>query len=200
MRIWIMAAAVLALLSGCGGGSSISNDGSESRIGEPEPYEAPAISESEKQAYLDAINDARSHQQDCGSEGIKDPAPALSWNDKLYRAAYEHSRDLAESNTWSHDGSGTSSDWTAQVQGLEYSTFRDRIENNGYTSWSRIGENITAGTDRDTARKAVEAWLQSDGHCANLMDPDYTEVGMAHYRKDGSDYTHYWTQDLGTPQ
>ena len=191
---------LLLLAVGCGGGggaSTVSNG--EPVITDPVPIEAPVLSDEEKQTYLDAINDARSRQQDCGSKGVYDPAPALSWSDELYKAAYEHDRDMVETDMYplSHDGSGTEYDWTAQEQGLEYSTFEDRIENNGYLDWQTIGENIAAGTNMDSARKAVEAWLDSDGHCANLMNPNYTEVGMAHIGKSGTYYTHYWTQDFG---
>jgi uncharacterized protein YkwD len=197
---WIVLGALMVALAGCGGGGGASavSDGSEG-IANPDPIDAPELSESEKEAYLEAINDARSQQQDCGEEGSYGPADPLEWSDELYKAAYEHDRDMVETDMvpLSHDGSGTEYDYTARVQGLEHSTFRDRIENNGYTGWRRIGENIAAGTTMDTARKAVEAWLESDGHCANLMNPDYKEVGMAHVEKEGAHYTHYWTQDFG---
>jgi uncharacterized protein YkwD len=198
-----MAVGVALMFSGCGGGgaSMVNEDsnGSTRAITEPIPIEAPVLSDDEKESYLKAINDARSQRQDCGEEGVFDPAPPLQWNEDLYKAAYEHDRDMVETDMHplSHDGSGTEYDHTAQEQGLEYSTFRDRIENNGYTNWKTIGENIAAGTTMDTAEKAVQAWLASDGHCANLMNPDYRDVGMAHIEKEGAYYTHYWTQDFG---
>jgi len=195
---------VLALVA-CGGGSS--SGGSSSGSGgsgsgggsTSNPYPAPVLPDATKQAYLDVINNARGSQQDCHTEGIKPAVPALLWNDKLYSAAYEHSYDLAESNTASHDGSGTDSDWTGMDLRGKKSTYIERVENNGY-AWSSIGENIAMGTNHDTAQKAIDAWLASDGHCANLMSPNYTEVGMAHYEKAGSDYTHYWTQEFGKPR
>ncbi len=161
-------------------------------------YDAPSIDEETKQTYLDVINNARASTQDCGEYGIKSAVPALTWDNALYKAAYEHSEDLAESDTFSHDGSGTESDWTTQVQELESgSTMRDRIENNGYTNWTKIGENIAAGSLRDTAQEVIDAWIESDGHCKNLMNPDYKNVGMGHVEKDESTYIHYWTQNFG---
>lgn len=160
--------------------------------------DAPIIDSTTKQVYLDAINNARALNQDCGENGIKPAVSALVWSDTLYKAAYEHSEDLAESNTFSHDGSGTDSDWTAQVLDLgRGSKFNERIENNGYTDWRTISENIAAGTYRDTAQEAVDAWIESDGHCANLMNPAFKEVGMGHVEKSDSTYTHYWTQNFG---
>lgn len=161
-------------------------------------FDAPIIDNIVKQAYLDAINNVRASAQDCGTGGMKPAVSALVWNDALYRAAYEHSEDLAESDTLSHDGSGTASDWTAQIKNLSRgSTALERIENNGYINWNLIGENITAGTNQDLVEEAIAAWLASDIHCANLMNPIYKDVGMGHVEKSSSLYTHYWTQDFG---
>ncbi|WP_350340809.1 CAP domain-containing protein, partial [Escherichia coli] len=44
--------------------------------------------------------------------------------------------------------------------------------------YQQIGENIAAG--RDTARKVVDGWLDSPGHCATLMNPDFRELGAAY--------------------
>ena len=164
-------------------------------------HTVPILSDDEKQEYLDAINMARSETQDCGVHGTYDPAPPLEWSDALYKAAYEHAQDMVKSNTFSHDGSGERSDWTAQYLGLERgSTMKERIEHNAYKNWKHIGENITAGTYRDTAQEAVDSWLNSDGHCANLMNPDFTEVGLAHVYGADTKYSHYWSQELGSRQ
>lgn len=149
-----------------------------------------------KQKYLDTINQARSQTQDCGYKGIKAPVAALKWNDKLYDAAHMHSNDLAETDTFSHTGSGTQSDLAAwQVHPNVGSTVKERIEYAGYV-WSRYGENISAGYD--TVESAMVAWLDSPGHCSNIMNTDFKEVGMALVTKDGSKYYYYWTQDFGT--
>jgi len=158
--------------------------------------EASTELDATKQKYLDAINQARSQTQDCGYKGIKAPAPALKWNDKLYDAAYMHSNDLAETDTFSHTGSGTKSDLAAQkLHPNVGSTVKERIEYTGYI-WSRYGENIAAGYD--TIESTMIAWLDSPGHCANIMNPNFKEVGMALVTKDGSKYYYYWTQDFGT--
>ena len=149
-----------------------------------------------KQKYLDAINKARSETQDCGSEGIKSPVAALKWNDKLYDSAHMHSNDLAETDTFSHTGSGTQSDIAAwQVHPNIGSTIKERIEYTGYT-WSRYGENIAAGYG--TLESTMIAWLDSPGHCSNIMNPNFKEVGMALVIKTDSQYYDYWTQDFGT--
>lgn len=176
----------------------VSSEDESILLSDASPYDIPAIDESPQQVYLDAINSARAVQQDCGVYGIKDPVPALAWSDALYKAAYEHSQDMAESDTFSHDGSGTESDWTAQVLNLERgSTMSDRVGNNGYTNWNTLAENIAAGSTRDTAQEVIDAWIDSDGHCLNLMNPAFKDVGMGHAEKYDSAYTHYWTQNFG---
>jgi uncharacterized protein YkwD len=161
--------------------------------------EAPVVSNVSnalKSKYLDAINAARAEVQDCGAEGVFDSAPALVWNDRLGNAAYEHSFDMALSDTFSHTGSGTDSDMTAQSNEAKHgSTFRERIEHNGYVDYHTIGENIAAGFE--TPKEVVNAWLKSSHHCANLMNPDFSEVGMAFIEKADTKYTQYWSQEFG---
>ncbi len=156
------------------------------------------ISTELKNEYLLEINKARSMPQDCGSEGIFYEAVALTWNDKLYQAAYEHSYDLATTNTFSHSGSGEATDITG-VQLGKKSTAKERIEAYGY-QYSLIGENIASGTNSSTAKKVVAQLMKSAGHCANIMNPKYREVGMAMSKNSASTYTYYWTQNFGTPK
>jgi uncharacterized protein YkwD len=152
-----------------------------------------------KQAYLDLINEARSEGRECGEYGYFPAVDALTWNEKLYSAAYEHSQDMAQSDTFSHTGSGEVSDLTAQtLHPGEGSRVGERIEYNGYTDWQRYGENIAAGTVMDEAVEAMEGWLESPGHCANIMKAEFKEVGMAVYYNENSHYRYYWTQDFGT--
>jgi uncharacterized protein YkwD len=200
IRVFSSIAVGLFILNGCGTGKSFANASPDNNSAvNSNPYPAPSVSENTKEEYLRTINEARTKQQDCGSKGIKPAAPALIWSEKLYKAAYEHSNDMAESNTFSHDGSGTDSDWTGMDLGGKHSTFIERIENNSYI-YSAAGENITAATNRNTAQKAIDSWIASDGHCANLMNPAFTEVGMAHIEKFGTTYIHYWTQNFGKSQ
>lgn len=158
----------------------------------------PVLNEVTIAAYLAAINQARATQQDCGSRGVFPATTPLAWNDKLYKAAYQHSNDLATSNTFSHSGSGTASDWTGTALGRP-SSMVDRIESYEY-DWQSLGENIAAGTNTDTPEKVIQQWLDSDGHCANLMNTRYTEIGMAMVKNTNATYTHYWTQNFGTPR
>ena len=158
----------------------------------------PDLSEALKRVYLNAINQARGESQDCGEAGFFEATTPLKWNNKLYAAAYEHMQDLIKSKTFAHEGSGTESDWTGYALGKK-STFVERIENHGY-QWSRLAENLGGGTQLDEAEEMVQGWLESDHHCANLMNPNFTEVGMVMLKDDKAKYTHYWGQEFGTPK
>ncbi len=150
-----------------------------------------------QQELLDAINKARSVQRDCypndDSRGVVGPSPRLYWNDDLYASALEHSTDLAKSDTFSHYGSGTEYDLTGNGKP---SIFYERIVANGYINYYSVGENIAGG--QQTLEEVMEAWLASPGHCANIMSPNYTEVGVALVIESESTYGTYWTQNFGS--
>ena len=163
-----------------------------------DPQQIPAISSATIQEYLSVINAARAEARDCGNHGSFPAADPVTWSTQLYKAAYEHSQDLSTSNTFDHLGSGTISDWTGYPQNKQ-SVFSERITNHGYV-WARISENLSAGTYWDTAQEAVDSWIGSPGHCANLMDSGVTEVGMALSINTNAAYVHYWTQNFGRPR
>ena len=144
---------------------------------------------------LKAINEARSVARDChDGNGLVSAAPALTWNEDLYASAYEHSYDLAESNTFSHYGSGTTTDITGSNNN-KASYFNERIRANGYVGYRTIGENIAGG--QATIQEAVTAWLASPAHCTNIMNPNFKEIGVAVVTNSSSEYGIYWTQSFG---
>jgi uncharacterized protein YkwD len=146
---------------------------------------------------LQALNMARGVARDCHDGlGVVGPSRALRWNDELYASAYEHSSDLAQSNTFSHLGSGTEFDITGANSGGEKSQFFERIESNGYTNYYTLGENIAGGQENIT--EAMEAWLESPAHCTNIMNDKFEEVGIAVVVAEDTTFEIYWTQNFGT--
>ena len=159
----------------------------------PLPHNAPRLDTGTKARYLSAVNQMRAEPRRCGGK-IYRAAQPLQWSDKLYRAAYEHSKDMAACCYFSHSGSGKTSDWTAKVQQLgKCSSFVNRIENNGYTKYRGVAENIAYGSY--TFDKVMQQWIHSEGHCANIMNPKFTEFGMAKVKS--ADGRYYWTQNFG---
>lgn len=137
-------------------------------------------SASEGQQLLALINDARAKPHQCGSQSFNATTP-LAWNALLASAADGHSRDMANKNYFDHK------DRDGYMPG-------DRAELAGYIA-RQVGENIAAG--QDSARKVVDAWLASPGHCANLMNPQSRELGAGYATDPKSDGGIYWTAMMG---
>ena len=110
----------------------------------------------------------------------------LKLNAKLTKAADNHSDSMAEDDFFSHTGTDGSS-------------VGDRVANNGY-EYSTVGENIAAG--QTTAEAVVQAWMDSPGHRANILNANYTEIGIGYEFLENDtgtvNYNHYWTQVFGT--
>ena len=136
-------------------------------------------------SLLSRINQVRARGADCGADGVFGAAAPLAWNDRLTLAAEGHSQDMAAKNFFSH----TSADGR---------TLADRINASGYV-WSSVGENIAAGYAGVNA--VMDGWIASPGHCANLMNAGFAEVGVVCVPGIAGDtYPTYWTMDLGRPR
>lgn len=59
--------------------------------------------------------------------------------------------------------------------------------------YSTVGENIAAG--QNTPEDVVDSWMNSSGHRANILNPDFTNIGVGCYT--ASDGWIYWTQLFG---
>jgi len=137
--------------------------------------------QAEGQKLLEQLNAARAQPRQCGGQAFAATAP-LAWNAVLGGVAQEHSREMANNNYFDHK------DRDGRTPG-------DRAELAGY-SGQQVGENIAAG--QDTVQKVVAGWLASPGHCANLMNPQFRELGAAYGLDPKSDAGIYWTALLGT--
>jgi uncharacterized protein YkwD len=142
---------------------------------------APGWAELEEQV-LAIVNEVRAQGASCGSAGMFGPAPALTMNPELRCAARVHSADMAARDFFEHDNPSGETPW-------------DRMAQAGYTSYSTAGENIAAGSP-DAAGTMMQ-WMGSDGHCSNIMNPGFTELGVGY--STGGAYGHLWTQDFAAP-
>jgi len=139
---------------------------------EPEQIDALAL-----------INQARSISRQCGDKVFNAVSP-VTWNEVLYEAALKHSNDMATLNFFNHTGSN----------GYNAGT---RIVEAGY-NWKVYMENIAAG--QKTVHSVVDGWLNSPGHCANIMNPSITEIGLAYMKNTASTYGIYWTLNGAAPK
>lgn len=134
----------------------------------------PAFSEynDKKSEFLELINRYRQEN------GI---AP-LKISNTLTKAAQLHSEDMANQNYFSHTS-------------LDGRTFVDRMRQTGYKYNTWLGENIAAGYD--TAQSVFDAWKNSPGHNANMLNPDFVVIGIGIAYNSSSTYCWYWTTDFG---
>ncbi len=132
-------------------------------------------------ALINAHNEARAVGRTCGSTWYN-PVPPLRWDCRLGQASHVHSTDMATNNFFSHTGSDGSSPF-------------DRMRREGY-QFRTAGENIGAGYR--TVEAAVNGWLNSAGHCSNIMNPNFQDMGAARVDSANSTYRIYWTVGFGT--
>jgi len=163
----------------------VSNSGQDWRIVLARPLLSSGLGDwqTEGKQLLNLINAARTQPRQCGPQAFTATTP-LSWSDTLANAANSHTRNMANGNFFDH------LDHDGRTPG-------DRAELAGYSA-RNIGENIAAGLD--TPRKVVDGWLASPGHCANLMNPQFRELGAAYAMDPKSDAGIYWTGVFGTQQ
>jgi uncharacterized protein YkwD len=166
---WRVGAALLGMSLGIGAHAADAVVGRESR----KTIEARVV---------ELVNAARSKPRRCGRERFG-AVSALSVSGKLDAAAAAHARDMARKNYFDHRGSDGSQP-------------KDRVLRAGYEP--RIsGENIALGPE--SAEEVVAGWLDSPGHCANIMDARFQQigVGLATGKKRGKIY---WVQTFGAPR
>lgn len=131
---------------------------------------------------VELVNDARRKSRRCGSEKFA-AAPPLSASRQLSDAAAAHARDMARKKYFDH-------------RGPDGSQPRDRVKRAGYQS-KLTGENIALGPE--TAEEVVAGWLESPGHCANIMEPRFRNIGVGIATGRGRGQI-YWVQTFGSPR
>lgn len=92
---------------------------------------------------------------------------------------------------------------TAALRAAECSVSFSHTRPNGepcYTAYPSglylAGENIAAGTATDTAEEVVNLWMNSPGHRANILNPDYTTMSVGMVYVSGTRYGYYWSQNF----
>lgn len=115
---------------------------------------------------LTLVNNERSKQ------GLK----PLTLSAKLTEVATEKAKDMAVNNYFSH---------TSPTYGSPF----DMMKKFG-VSYKSAGENIAAG--QKTPAEVMQAWLNSSGHRANILNSSYTELGVGYYKGSKT----YWVQQF----
>lgn len=106
----------------------------------------------------------------------------LAWNENLVLASALHACETAALGVISHQGqNGTSPAQRAQAAGYAY---------------GMIAENLGLGFQ--SARQAVQMWMQSPAHRANILAPQATEAGFGMALTSQGRST--WVLMLGAPR
>ncbi|KAG9284642.1 hypothetical protein G9A89_004684 [Geosiphon pyriformis] len=104
------------------------------------------------------------------NERSKNGFNPLKLDSRLVTCGQLHSEYQAKSRTMTHsDPAGD---------------LGSRIKNSGF-NWISAGENVASG--QPTEQSVMEAWMNSSGHRANILNPKFTHFGSAVIQK-------YWTQ------
>jgi uncharacterized protein YkwD len=96
--------------------------------------------------------------------------PPLTWETCLRDVGRAHSADMLARHYFSHESP-------------EGSTPQQRILDGCRLPIDMTGENIWMGTNqrgdtRQLARHVVDSWMSSPGHRANLLRPEFTDIGI----------------------
>lgn len=116
-----------------------------------------------EQAVITLVNEIRAQY------GLR----TLTYNWELARVARYKSQDMKDNRYFSH---------TSPVYGTPFQMMKSFG-----IPYRSAAENIARG--QKTPQAVVSAWMNSEGHRANILNPSYTQIGVG-YVAEGN----YWTQ------
>jgi uncharacterized protein YkwD len=134
---------------------------------------------------LRLVNENRAKGWNCDTEGMFPAAGPLTMEPTLRCSARLHSKDMADQMYFAHDG-------------LDGRNPGARMTAAGYVgrTW---GENIAKG--QQSPAQVVSGWMDSDGHCSNIMNKNFTLIGVGYFAGMGTNPRFnselYWTQNFG---
>jgi uncharacterized protein YkwD len=149
------------------------------------PMPVPALRElsSVAREVLRLVNAARAQPRRCGRVSYPATTP-VTLSPILSSIAEDHSSTMAARDDLQHE----------EPDG---STPAVRVRRSGYVA-RIVGENVASGVP--TAAAVVSGWLDSPGHCANIMDGRFTEMGIAYVLAKRGSAAIYWTQLFARPR
>ena len=125
----------------------------------------------EERAVIDLTNAER-------KKSDKELVP-LKMNEQLMEAARKHAANMAAQEKMEHE--------------LDGKRVPDRADDAGY-KWVTVGENIAQ--KQLTPKEVIAAWMKSPTHRDNILNGDYTEIGVAVVKSKKGEL--YWVQVFGS--
>ena len=145
--------------------------------GENDEYEDISPPSDDSGANSDVSQQAKDVLSLVNAERKKQGLNPLPLSDKLTAVANEKARDMAVNNYFSHTSPTYGSPWQMlQQYGIRYKT---------------AGENIAY--NQRSAKDVMDAWLHSSGHRANILNADFTDIGIGYFDENTRPY---WTQEF----
>lgn len=145
----------------------------------------PAEAAMFEQEVLRLVNENRAKGWNCDTMGQKPAVGPLAMEPTLRCSARLHSKDMADKKYFAHDAPD-GRDPGARMTAAGYM---------GRT-W---GENIAKG--QSTPAQVVQGWMDSDGHCANIMNGGFNLIGVGYFAGMATSTRFnselYWTQNFG---
>lgn len=137
-----------------------------------QPGVKPANVEELADQVVDAVN----------AERAKSGLQPVVLSDRLSQIADDYANRMVMGDFFSHDDP------------FNGSTVARRAMQKGYMFY-KVGENLAAGQQDVT--EAMKDWMDSPSHRANILDPDFKEMGLG--IRDGGRHGRYWVQEFGRP-
>ena len=112
-------------------------------------------------------------------ERVRNGLGKLSWGDTCADAAETRAQELVQ--LYSHtrpDGTP----WSTACEAPDKST--EQVE----------GENLVVGSSAVSPETTVAAWMNSETHRANILNPDYTKLSVGFHFDPNSEYKTHWSQ------
>lgn len=148
------------------GSTGTSTDGESAGDSANNESEGRQAESTQAEAILKLVNQERQ----------KAGVPALKLSSKLTEVANTKAKDMADKNYFSHESP-------------TYGSPFEMLKKFG-VNYSYAGENIAAG--QKNAEEVMNSWMNSSGHKANILNKNYTELGVGFYR--GGQYGTEWVQ------
>lgn len=142
----------------------------------------PIESAARAQASISSVSSNRSTAEQMllavNAERAKHGLVALTLNTQLSNSAQAYALKMQQTGLFQHkESDGT--------------TLKERNEAAGYTNWKIMGENL--GKGQASVTEVVREWMESPEHRANILKPEYRELGVGH----APGVTQYWVQEFG---
>lgn len=140
-------------------------------------YEEPAPSQASVTTAPSTSNYEQKVVELVNIERQKNGLKTLTLDSAISNVARIKSKDMSDNNYFAH-------------QSPTYGSAGNMLTQFGI-KWSAWGENIAAG--QKTPEEVVKAWMNSEGHRANILSPNFSKIGVGYVNNGRPNWTQMFT-------